>query len=84
MIKPGSPAAFPVVPRRSQQPEAMVDELRDYLNLRYDGEATVAAKIGVASTSLSKWLVGKSNPSPESRVKIRAFFRKSSPQVCGD
>jgi hypothetical protein len=28
-IKPGSPAAFPVVPRRSQQPEAMVAELRD-------------------------------------------------------
>ena len=54
-----------------------MDELRDYLNLRYDGEATVAAKIGVASTSLSKWLVGKSNPSPESRLKIRALFGRS-------
>jgi hypothetical protein len=43
------------------QPEAMVAELRDYLNLRYDGEATVATEIGVESSSLADWLVGKSS-----------------------
>jgi len=63
-IKPGSPAAFPVVPRRSQQPEAMAAELRDYLNLRYDGEATVAAEIGVESSSLADWLVRESSTQP--------------------
>jgi hypothetical protein len=31
----------------------MVAELRDYLGLRYDGEATVAAEIGVESSLLA-------------------------------
>jgi hypothetical protein len=42
----------------------MVAELRDYLNLRYDGEATVATEIGVESSSLADWLVGESSTQP--------------------
>jgi len=75
-IKPGLPAAFPVVPRRSQQPEAMVAELRDYLNLRYDGEATVDTEIGVESSSLADWLVGESSTQPRSTRENPRFFRK--------
>ena len=62
------------MPKKRQPPDPILAELRDYLNLSYDSEATVAAGIGVASTSLSEWLVGKSSPSPESVRKIRIFL----------
>jgi hypothetical protein len=67
------------VPGRRQQTEAMMAELRDYLNLRYNGEGTVATEIGVESSSLADWLVGEST-SPESSVKIPAFYGKPPPR----
>jgi hypothetical protein len=63
------------VPNKRQPPDPILAELRDYLNLSYDSEATVAAEIGVASTSLSEWLVGKSSSSPESVRKIRTGWQ---------
>jgi hypothetical protein len=55
----------------------MVAELRDYLNLRYDGEATVATEIGVESSSLADWLVGESSVGRKDTVaEIRDFLKR--------
>ena len=40
----------------------MIERLRDYVNLSYDSEATIAAEIGVSWDALSGWLRGKSKP----------------------
>jgi hypothetical protein len=61
----------------------MVAELRDYLNLCYDGEATVATEIGVESSSLADWLVGESTQPSITRENSR-FFREVTAQVWGD
>jgi hypothetical protein len=52
----------------------MVAELRDYLNLCYKGEATVATEIGLESSSLADWLVGESSTQPSITRENERFF----------
>jgi hypothetical protein len=54
----------------------MVAELRDYLSLRYDGEATLATEIGVESSSLADWLVGESSTQPSITRENSRFFQE--------
>jgi transcriptional regulator with XRE-family HTH domain len=57
-------------------------DLRDYFNLSYESEATIAAKIGVGRDALSEWLRGKSKPTFKSLLKIREFL-KFQPKIRG-
>jgi hypothetical protein len=52
----------------------MVAELRDYLSLRYEGEAAVATEIGIESSSLADWLVGESSTQPSITRENSRFF----------
>ena len=52
----------------------VIQNLRDYVNLSYHSERTIAAQIGVGQRSLNGWLVGKIKPNLESLLKINTFL----------
>ena len=54
----------------------MVAELRNYLGLRYDGEARAATEIGVESSLLAHWLVGDSGTQPSITRENSRFFQE--------
>jgi DNA-binding transcriptional regulator YiaG len=49
----------------------MIERLRDYVNLSYDSEATIAAEMGVSWDALSGWPRGKSKPTFRSLLEVR-------------
>ena len=52
----------------------VIQDLKDYVNLSYHSERTIAAQIGVGQKSLNGWLVGKIKPNLESLLKIHTFL----------
>ena len=54
----------------------LIRRLREYVNLSYDSEATIAAQIGVSWDALSGWLRGKSRPTFKSLLKVREFLKR--------
>ena len=54
----------------------LIRRLKDYVNLSYDSEARIAAEMGVSWDALSGWLRGKTKPTFESLLKVRAFLER--------
>ena len=58
-----------------EQVARLVRDLKDYLNLSYESEATVAAELGVSEDAVSGWLRG-SKPTSKSLLKVREFLER--------
>ena len=54
----------------------LIRRLKDYVNLSYDSETTIAAQIGVDEGSLNGWLAGKVKPTSQSLLKVRDFLER--------
>jgi transcriptional regulator with XRE-family HTH domain len=52
----------------------LLRRLREYVNLSYDSEATIAARMGVGKGVLSAWLRGEIKPTLPSFLEIRDFL----------
>ena len=50
--------------------------LKEYVNLSYDSEATIAKQIGTDEGTLSGWLAGKVKPTFRSLLKVRDFLER--------
>jgi hypothetical protein len=50
--------------------------LKEYVNLSYDSEATIAAEIGADEGALNGWLAGKAKPTFQSHLKVRDFLER--------
>jgi transcriptional regulator with XRE-family HTH domain len=51
-----------------------MQSLKDYVNLSYESEAKIAAKVGVSEDTSNGWLRGKSRPTFRSLIKVRKFL----------
>jgi hypothetical protein len=56
----------------------LIRRLKEYVNLSYDSEATIAAQIGADEGALNGWLVGKVKPTFQSLLKIRDFLNSQA------
>jgi hypothetical protein len=56
----------------------LIRRLKEYVNLSYDSDATLAEQIGANEEALTGWLAGKAKPTFQSLLKIRDFFRRQS------
>jgi hypothetical protein len=54
----------------------LVRRLKEYVNLSYDSEATIAAKIGPDAGALNGWLAGKVKPTFQSLLKVQYFLER--------
>ena len=54
----------------------LVRRLKEYVNLSYDSEATIATQIGVDEGALNGWLAGKVEPTFQSLLKVRDFLQR--------
>jgi transcriptional regulator with XRE-family HTH domain len=54
----------------------IIQSLKDYVNLSFDSEATIAAKIGVSPDTLNGSLRGKIKPRVESLLRVQAFLNR--------
>ena len=52
----------------------LVRRLKEYVNLSYDSEATIAAKMGADEGALNGWLAGKVKPTFQSLLKVQYFL----------
>lgn len=50
--------------------------LKDYVSLSYEGNAAIAAEMGVSADALNGWLSGKVKPTFKSLAKLREFLDK--------
>ena len=49
----------------------LIRRLKEYVNLSYDSEAKIAARIGADEGALNGWLAGKVRPTFQSLLKVR-------------
>jgi transcriptional regulator with XRE-family HTH domain len=61
---------------------SLIRRLKEYVNLSYESEATIAADMGVSWDALSGWLRGKSEPTFKSLLKVRQFL-EHRPKIMG-
>ena len=54
----------------------LIRRLKEYVNLSYDSQATIAAKIGADEGALNGWLAGKVKPTFQSLLKVRDFLER--------
>ena len=54
----------------------MPTRLKEYVNLSYDSEATIAKQIGADEGALNGWLAGKVKPTFQSLLKVRDFLER--------
>jgi transcriptional regulator with XRE-family HTH domain len=54
----------------------VIRRLKEFANLSYESEATIAAKVGVSEYALNGWLSGKIKPRFESLLRVRAFLNR--------
>jgi hypothetical protein len=52
----------------------LMRRLKEYVNLSYDSDATIAKQIGANEEALTGWLAGKVKPTFQSLLKIRDFL----------
>jgi hypothetical protein len=52
----------------------LMRRLKEYVNLSYDSEATIAKQIGADEGALNGWLAGKVKPTFQSLLKVRDFL----------
>jgi hypothetical protein len=51
----------------------LIRRLKEYVNVSYDSETTIAAQIEVNEGSLNCWLAGKVKPTSQSLLKAKPF-----------
>jgi hypothetical protein len=56
----------------------LMRRLKEYVNLRYDSEATIAKQIGADEGALNGWLAGKVKPTFQSLLKVREFLERQA------
>jgi hypothetical protein len=54
----------------------LMRRLKEYVNLSYDSEATIAKQIGADEGTLNGWLAGRVRPTFQSLLKIRDFLER--------
>jgi hypothetical protein len=54
----------------------LMRRLKEYVNLSYEGEATIAKQIGADEGALNGWLAGKVKPTFQSLLKVRDFLER--------
>jgi hypothetical protein len=54
----------------------LMRRLKEYVNLSYDSEATIAKQIGADEGTLNGWLAGKIKPAFKSLLKVRDFLER--------
>jgi transcriptional regulator with XRE-family HTH domain len=59
---------------RREEALKLIRRLKEYVNLSYDSETTIAKQIGVDEGALNGWLAGKVKPTFQSLLKIRDFL----------
>jgi hypothetical protein len=80
----GCEADFWKAKRMSREEAAkIIQGLKDYTNLSYESEATIAADVGVSWDALKGWLRGKSKPTFKSLLKSGSFWNVSRRQEEG-
>jgi hypothetical protein len=73
----GSEADFQSRQRIPREEAAkLIRRLKEYVNLSYDSEATIAAQIGADEGALNGWLAGKVKPTFQSLLKVRDFLER--------
>ena len=55
---------------------SLIRRLKEYVNLSYDSEATIAVQIGADEGALNEWLAGKVKPTFQSLLKVRDFLER--------
>lgn len=65
-------------PKRISKGECvrLIRRLKEYVNLSYGSEATIAAQIGADEGALNGWLAGKVKPTFQSLLKVRDFLER--------
>jgi hypothetical protein len=56
----------------------IIRRLKEYVNLSYDSEATIAVQIGADEGALNGWLAGKVKPTFQSLLKVRDFLERQA------
>jgi RecA-family ATPase len=59
-----------------QEAANLIRQLKDYVNLSYESEATIAKKIGVGEKALNGWLCGKSTPTFKWLLKLQELSQR--------
>ena len=73
----GSEADFRSRSRMSREEGAkLIRALKEYVNLSYDSETTIAAEIGVSQEAMHSWISGKVKPRLESLLGVRVFLER--------
>ena len=54
----------------------LMRRLKEYVNLSYDSEATIAKQMGANEEALTGWLAGKVKPTFQSLLKVRDFLER--------
>jgi hypothetical protein len=54
----------------------LMRRLKEYVNLSYDSEATIASQIGAGEGALGGWVAGKIKPSFQSLLKVWDFLER--------
>jgi hypothetical protein len=66
-----------------EQRVRLMRRLKEYVNLSYDSEATIAKQIRVNEGALNAWLAGKVKPTFQSLPKVRDFLERHVETGCG-
>jgi transcriptional regulator with XRE-family HTH domain len=75
----GSEADFRSRNRISKEERVrLIRRLKEYVNLSYDSEATIAAEIGADEGTLNRWLPGKVKPTFQSLLKVGDFLERQA------
>jgi DNA-binding XRE family transcriptional regulator len=73
----GTEADFRSRSRMSREEVAkLIRAPKEYVNLSYDSETTIAAEIGVSQEAMHGWISGKVKPRLESLLRIRVFLER--------
>jgi hypothetical protein len=54
----------------------LMRRLKEYVNLSYDSEATIAKQIGADEGALNGWLAGRLKPTFQPLLKVREFLER--------
>jgi hypothetical protein len=63
-------------PTSKEERVRLMRRLKEYVNLSYDSEATIAKQIGAHEGAQNGWLVGKVKPTFQSLLKVRDFLER--------
>jgi hypothetical protein len=61
-----------------EESERLIRRLKEYVNVSYESETTIAKQIGVDGGALNGWLAGKVKPTFQSLLKVREFLERQA------